>query len=182
MAFPFFSSFESITLPITEILYKSDILCRAKLSIQYTFHFYTTHALSVSIRRRTFFLDLLMYLTRFVRVVISIALRLFKNMNVEIEEQINFCVNGIKRRLNLRNAYFHSVQNPLFSHVLLKNVKNRNIQTSDIIFWTHLQWLNTSCSILWHDDWTGTVEPKRKSIGSQRFSKHTFSLQQIEEE
>jgi hypothetical protein len=55
----------------------------------------------------------------------------FKYLGMTVTNQI--CIyKEIKCRLNLGNAYYHTVQNHLFSHLLFKNVKNKIFETKII--------------------------------------------------
>jgi hypothetical protein len=54
----------------------------------------------------------------------------------------NFIKEKIKRRLNIGNTYYHSVQNLLFSHLLSKNAKIRIYKTimSHVVLYGCKKW------------------------------------------
>jgi hypothetical protein len=62
----------------------------------------------------------------------------FKYLETTVTNQ-NLNPEEIKRRLNFGNACYHSVQNLLSSHLLLKNVKNKIIILS-VVLYGHRTW------------------------------------------
>jgi hypothetical protein len=73
----------------------------------------------------------------------------FKYFGSTVTNQ-NLIREGVKRRLNSDNACCHSVQNPLSSHLLLKNVKIRIYKTT--IFPVVLYWCETWSLIFREED------------------------------
>jgi hypothetical protein len=58
----------------------------------------------------------------------------FKNLETTVTNQ-NLIQEEVKRRLNSGNACYHSVQNPLSSHLLSKNLKIRIYKTIILPVW-----------------------------------------------